>query len=78
MKILKLSKLKILYDKECSGNRNLVVKDSVNIDLVGLAFRDAAEGKDCFWTFETDDETRILHFTAENLLHVQEFITVLK
>lgn len=74
--ISKESNASALPANECSGNRNLVVKDSINIDLVGLAFRDAAEGKDCYWTFETDDETRILHFTAENLLHVQEFITI--
>jgi len=50
----------------------------MNINLVGLAFLDAAEEIDCYWTFETDDDTRILVFTAENLLHLQNFITVIE
>jgi hypothetical protein len=60
----------------CSGNRQLVIKDSMNIDLVGLAFRDAAEEADCHWTIKTDDDSRILLFKAENLLFLQQFITV--
>ena len=50
----------------------------MNINLVGLAFLDAAEEIDCYWTFETDDDTRILVFTAENLSQLQEFITVIE
>jgi hypothetical protein len=42
-----------------------------------LAFRDAAESiPDCYWTFKSDDDSRILLFSAENLLEMQEFITV--
>jgi len=50
----------------------------MNINLVGLAFLDAAEEIDCYWTFETDDDTRIILFTAENLLQLQDFITVIE
>ena len=56
----------------------MLVKESINIDLTELAFRDAAVGADCYWTFEADGDTRILVFTAENLSQLQEFITVIE
>jgi len=69
---------KFVFPTDCRGNRQLLVKESINIDLTELAFRDAAVEADCYWTFKTDDDTRILVFTAENLLQLQEFITVIE
>lgn len=62
--------------QECKGDQ-LVIKDSINIDLVSLVARaGATKGADCYWSINSDDDTRILLFSAENLLHLQEFVTI--
>lgn len=66
--------------EKCSGEREMFVSDSMVVDLVDLATRDAtdmdATGVDCYWKFTTTDD-RILVLSSENLEQIETFIDVI-
>lgn len=66
---------------ECSGEREMFVSDSMLVDLVSLASRDAGDADagvvaGCYWKFTTADD-RIIVLSAANLQHIETFIDVM-
>ena len=69
--------------RQCSSDaqRESFVSDSIVVDLVALAARDAADANevavaDCYWTFTTADD-RILVLSATNLQQIEAFVDVI-
>jgi len=68
--------------RQCSSDaqRESFVSDSIVVDLVALAARDAADANevavaDCYWTFTTADD-RILVLSATNLQQIEAFVDI--
>jgi len=71
----------VMQPLECSGEREIFVSDSMLVDLVSLAARDADDADSgvvagCYWKFTTADD-RIIVLSAANLQYIEAFIDVM-